>query len=374
MSSGITSQYGFLFQRYAFVKELLEQAGVDKYFIYEGMDDIDVQSEKEKIMSIKKTDSTFIQVKSGTVDKDCLAKIIGNWLLIEECENEYRIDLENNLGFDITDGVTLDHVCKYFLDGKTKRSDSIANRVYKKCIVNNDDQEQSIRTEVLKILGKITCCVKTLEEIKNESEAIFSKMYCSDIVVHEKAKKCRFERFIDYMGRRIDESIEKKQGFKCDYPTLMSQVFRVQSEISDDKYEIDTTALKKVKKGEAEKMLDEENTREVRQLRLVNNNTGFIIKELVNELLYKDFRNVYSDIKGTQISNMEDEAHSNYEEVIYSLPENPDAKLVYQETVKMEIHSTLVGNSSIYRNGCYVYLTGKDIRSEHQITWGHDDE
>jgi hypothetical protein len=48
--------------------------------------------------------------------------------------------------------------------------------------------------------------------------------------------------------------------------------------------------------------------------------------------------------------------------------------LVFSETVKKEIPSSIIENSPIYRNGCYVFLTGDEIGDEMQITWGHEDE
>ena len=41
MPAGITAQYGFLYQRYAFIKLALDNAGMDRFFVYEGIDDID---------------------------------------------------------------------------------------------------------------------------------------------------------------------------------------------------------------------------------------------------------------------------------------------------------------------------------------------
>ena len=45
MPAGITAQYGFLYQRYAFIKIALENAGMDRFFVYEGIDDIDIAEE-----------------------------------------------------------------------------------------------------------------------------------------------------------------------------------------------------------------------------------------------------------------------------------------------------------------------------------------
>lgn len=64
MPAGITTQYGFLFQRYIFIKTVLDFIGIDTFFVYEGADDIDVINE-ERIVSIGISNNTYIQVKSG---------------------------------------------------------------------------------------------------------------------------------------------------------------------------------------------------------------------------------------------------------------------------------------------------------------------
>ena len=81
MPAGITVQYGFLYQRYAFIKIALDNAGMDRFFVYEGIDDIDI-AEEYRISVVKQYNNQFVQVKSGIVSHDCWAKVIGNWLLI----------------------------------------------------------------------------------------------------------------------------------------------------------------------------------------------------------------------------------------------------------------------------------------------------
>lgn len=81
MSAGIASQYGFLYQKHVFIKTVLEEAGMGKHFVYEGVDDIDVP-ESDSIMGVSPSDGTLIQVKSGMVSKSCWAKVLCNWLLV----------------------------------------------------------------------------------------------------------------------------------------------------------------------------------------------------------------------------------------------------------------------------------------------------
>lgn len=373
MPAGISSQYGFLYQRYAFIKTVLDNIGMDRFFVYEGVDDIDI-SEVDGIMSITVPNNTFIQVKSGIISKDCWAKVLGNWLLTVESNSAYQVILENELPFDINDEETLSSICDYFLAGKTMRSTSIAHKVYKKYLDGKDSPEDGFKAIILNLVKKVSCIVLPLETLKTDIEVSFKNVYCQDIVIFDMAKACRFERFIEYVKSDIDASLEKKKSYTLRYQSFVNIINRVTAEISDHKYTINTSEMRKRKKAEAEKLLTDDDIREIRQLRMVNDNNGFIVGELVKELLYKDFRNVYSEVGNTLISNMEDIAHSNFEDVLFTLPENPEARLVFFETVKREIPSSIIDNSPIYRNGCYVYLTGEEVGDEMQITWGHEDE
>lgn len=126
MPAGITAQYGFLYQRYAFIKLALDNAGMDRFFVYEGVDDIDI-SEENRISAVRGYNNQFVQVKSGTVSRDCWAKVIGNWLLIEDETPTYKIILENALNFDFKADDVVRGVFDYFLAGSGKTSTSIAN-------------------------------------------------------------------------------------------------------------------------------------------------------------------------------------------------------------------------------------------------------
>ena len=67
MSDGITSQYGFLFQRYAFIENVISNAAMNLFFTYEGVDDIDVSDAKavDMLAMASASNNRYIQVKSG---------------------------------------------------------------------------------------------------------------------------------------------------------------------------------------------------------------------------------------------------------------------------------------------------------------------
>ena len=372
MSAGITAQYGFLYQRYIFIKVVLDGVGIKNFFTYEGIDDIDV-SESEGITSILFSSETFVQVKSGSVSRDCWAKVLGNWLLVDQEKAAYTVFLEKKLLFNYNENGLIDYVCNYLADGKTKKSSSIANKVYKKYCHDGNPYE-AIKERITSILPKISIKILSLDSLLLDIEEKFKSVYCSDIKLCEVAKSCRCERFIEYVQSEIDSALEKKKSYTLSYQDFISIIGKVNSEINDHKYIINISEMKKRKKPLAENLVNNDQLREVKQLRFVNPNNGFIVKELVNELLYRDFRDVFSISNSTLISNIEETAFSNFEDAVYGLPADTSSRQLFFETVDKEIPLSIVDNSPIYRHGCYVYLTSDETEEEKKITWERKNE
>lgn len=374
MPDGITSQYGFLFQRYAFIENVISNASMNIFFTYEGVDDIDVSDAKKEDMlaMAAASNNRYIQVKSGTVNKDCWSKVIGNWILTENYqEADFTLLCENELDFNVNDADIIESVYNYFEAGASKNRKSIARKVNDKIFAEND---KNAIMEIIKALSQ-RCIITTrsFDEMKEVLSKTFIDIYCTDVKIYEKAKERRFERFIEYIIAEIDDAIEKKKKYTITFQKLMDIVNKVRAEISDNKYTVETAEIKKRKKKEAEDLIKEGKIREIRQLLLVQNNPGFVAGELVKELLYKDFRDVYVD-GGIEISNIEDLAHTNYEDALLEFDETPTPKEVFVKTTRKPIESSIMDNSSIYRNGCYVFLTGDEIDPDLQISWGEDDE
>ncbi len=373
MSAGIAAQYGFLYQRYVFIKLALENAGMNKFLTYEGLDDVNI-SEEHGISSIKEFGGIYAQVKSGTISRDCWAKVIGNWLLSDTNISEYRLIIENALSFDIKTDEVVNDICDYFHRGAGKTVTSIANKVYKKFLADDDKSIEVFKARISGILDKVTIEVLPLDVIKIHIEEIFKTVYCSDIKIYKIAKVCRCKRFIEYVNAGIDGAIERKKSYILRFVDLMNIINKVSSEISDGKYSVDISVTKKRKKPEAERLMKNVTIREVRQLRMVSSNSDFIVHELLNELLYRDFRNVCSQSEETLISNIEETAYSNFEDTLFSLAEDSTPKQLFECTVGKAIPLSIVDNSSIYQHGCYVFLTGENIDESKQITWGKEHE
>lgn len=374
MSEGITSQYGFLFQRYAFIETVISNAAMNVFFTYEGVDDIDVSDVKtmEMLAMASASNNRYIQVKSGTVNRDCWSKVIGNWILTDDYQNAaFTLLCENELDYNVNDDDIINSVYRYFDEGASKSKKAIAKKVNDKIFMDND--ENAVKEIIRDLSQRCIITIRSFDEMKEELSKVFTDTYCTDVKVYEKAKERRFERFIEYVVAEIDAAIEKKKRYTITFQKLMDIVNKVRAEISDNKYTVETAEIKKRKKKEAEDLMKDDNIREIKQLLLVQNNPGFVMGELVKELLYKDFRDVYVD-GGIEISNIEDMAHTNYEDALLEFDKTPTPKEIFLQTTRKPIESSILDNSSIYRNGCYVFLTGDNIDPDLQISWGEDDE
>lgn len=365
MCSGIVAQYGFLYQRMCFIKTILERAGTGVLFTYEGKDDIDVSKEKF-ISMIRVSNEKLIQVKSGTVNLESFCKIIGNWLLAYDENITYMVILENDISFDFDFEKFINWVKK----GKEKSKKSIANKVYS---LYESDKER-VEQKVKEIIKNYEIDVLQLDYIEKCIIEQFSRDYCNDILKYDKAKEKRCEMIISLLNKEIDDQLKCKKPCVISYSRLMNFVGTVKESINDDYYEINITEIKKALQKDAKEIVEKSKTREVNQLKSVNNSDKFVITEIINELMYKDFRDVYIEHKNLQISNIEQIAKSNYDDALYYFSSNPTPKEIFNKTVNSDIDNSLLPKGSMYKRGCYTYLTSEEIDKELQISWSINNE
>lgn len=168
----------------------------------------------------------------------------------------------------------------------------------------------------------------------------------------------------------LHSCIGQKKPCVLGFKDVFNIICHTRDEISDNRYVIDENVVKKQKKKVAEKLVADGQMREIIQLYKVRNDAGFAIHEIVKELLYKDFRSIYADTPNSKfISTLESEAYSNHEDVYYEL-NNPEPREDFYATTNKELHSELMPQSSLFRNGCYIYLTGDNVPPEQRISWG----
>lgn len=373
-NAGIVAQYGFLFQRKVFIHYVLSSISANQSCIFEGKDDIEVSSE-ESIYCVNIPKSGSVQVKSGIVDEACFCKVVCNWLLDEETDTKYVLLTENRLSFSIDDSI-LSKVIEYISNGREKKKSSIARKTYEKfkSLIHND--LDSLSCKVSALLSSCEYIVLGMEDLDSQLEKTYFENYCQDIKEYDVAKIKRLERFIAYINQDIDDSIKEKTPYMLLYPNFIRIIMQVRDEINDKKYITNIPELKKKVRDEAARIVAERTTREVKQLYRVDQTNQFVIDGIVHELLYKDFRDVYVEQKELELTNIEQDAYENYQTALFSMEEEDMhiPKRVYQKATEIPIAGSLLPDGSVYRKGCYIYLTGDDIDQEKQITWGNDNE
>ena len=283
--------------------------------------------------------------------------------------------MENDLGFEWSIPKLVDLIKNIVLNGKVRKATSIANKVYNLYLedIENNDSKQ-LKEDIERILTIIYIDKCSVEEIDRRLEEVFFRNHCQDIIEYELAKKKRLEKFIQYINQQIDDAIVEKKTYSLIFPELMRTLTRVCDEISDHKYIANVACLKKSFKDKAEKIVDDRKQREVKQLFLVDHNDAFVIDGIVNELFYKDFRDVYVDKQFIKISNMEQFAKQNFDEALFEIEGEPTPRELYLKTTSKVIESDILPNGPMYRKGCYIYLTGGDINDDTQLTWGKYNE
>ena len=373
-NAGITAQYGFLYQRKVFILHVLNNANTKQRFIFEGRDDIEISPEAQ-IYAMFDSDNLFVQVKSGYVDETCFCKIICNWLLLDSHESSlFELVLENDLGFDCYSDETIKKIQKYIIEGKGKKQSSIARKAYNKFKNEISGQPDNIIEKVAHLVSTFTKTVCSMDTVDKEILEKYANDYCLDIMEYDKAKEKRLERLITAIDTGINNAVKAKKPYSLLYPELMQMIGQIKEAISDSNYSVDISSLKKRSELEARKLIEEKTKREVRQLYLVDKTDSFVVKGIVNEIVYKDFRDVYATQKNTEILNIEQNAKENHDLAIFALGDDAvNPRSVYVETNNRHIEGNLLPGGPIYRNGCYVYLTGDSIGEENQISWGTED-
>lgn len=376
MAGGIVAQYGFLYQRNVFINTALVNLGMGKVFVFEGADDIDVENIDERIFKIANEKSGYIQVKSGIVSQYCFSKVIGNWLILENSDGDentiYRLILEKGLTFDIYNSDVQEAMQDTYISAKKAKKSSICRKVYDKYEEEIEKGEFLAKLEAF--IRKIDIQIISMEELINQSVENFNKNYNYDIQIYDIAKEKRYERFQQYIFTDIDKALKDKEKYVLDFAKCIQMIEKCRDEISDKHYKVDFSQFKKRKEDLAREIVERATMLEVKELKCVNSNENFVIDEIIKELLYKEFRSVYIKPRKIDISNIEHSAKENYKETCNELGEKINTHDLFFDTIKKSLGSSLLENSPIYRNGCYIYLTGSEAEEDVRIKWRVDDE
>lgn len=365
-NAGITTQYGFLYQKYWFFYTLLNENNHYNYLTFEGLDDIEEFVSDDLLFGIKES-LNLMQVKSGNIDNSVGYKIVGNWLLTNIEDNNYSLLCENLPSFQFNDDF-VDKFIKEILDSASCNNTKILKKVYNKYFDRGNLNSDKLKEDTKNLIKHIKIRQESIESLHNKMEEYYISNYTGHIKIFEDLKVKSFNVFLDKLNRVVDDNLKEKHTTTLSTSDVNELIVTIVSEINDKSYKIDIEEFHSKVQDEIEQILNTSTLREVQQLRLVNNNNKFIAKNIVNKLLYDDFRSVFQN--GTSIKNIEYSAFNNYDNVLDDLLDNEKTPMiVYQRTMSKPIYDDLLPKNEMYYKGCYIFLTSDDAPNNKQISW-----
>ena len=296
--------------------------------------------------------------------------------MVLEDQNRKTLVAENDFEYEINSDETINYILKNIKEGKQKKKTAISRQAYDNLNNKFGYNEDQWKKQIQNTVNNAKIIVKSLDEVEKEIENTYKADYCSDICTYEEAKNLRVDSFKKECINRIEKFMGKKKPAVFKYNDVTAITLMVNDNISDHKYQVNVEELTPNKRKTANQLLSKERLREITQLKAVNPDPNFIVRELVREVFYKDFREVYADTtKKTEIGNLEYEAFSNYEDTKDDLKfdgKYTSHNLFLRTTQKNLMTSQLFPGGPIYNHGCYVYMTGQNINKDIRISWKED--
>lgn len=366
--AGIISQRGFEFQKLVFIYNSLTMSSIETA-IYEGKDDVELTKDYLPIAVLKSNGDSLIQVKSGEITKSTLQQIFMNWLLQFDKSKSYICFIENSLDIDYKD---INFVNE--LISKIKKTNKNNNSIIRKVKNMYISDFSKMENNLLLLIQNAQFINNNLDEIKNGTFELFKRGFSigdSDFLAHE-----RFDALIRIFRNEIAESILNKESYRLPHNELIEIISNINHDISDENYDIDYSQFI-VEKKDAAKLIMNLNSDSVKQLRLVNSDSSFILKGLTQQIFYEDLRNHFLQLnENAKIDTLEATAYENYSEVLLLNDDVLLPKKIYSETLSRQLNSSIFGQNSakFFSNGCYIHLTDSSVVDERKIKWGDSDE
>ena len=372
-NSGIISQYGFEYQKIAFVYYAIQMSNADS-IIYEGQDDVEIEDEKNLVNL--QTGRILCQVKSGTITSSIYEKIILNWLLKIEQAEQFICVSENP--FSLPTESFVEEFANRILESKKRQTALISQVKSKYSTTQNTDD---LKADIKKLLEKTEIVCKSVDTLIEDSIKKFAELYCADTnleIIHRE----RYLKLCDSIHKKITQSILHKEKYILPFRMLFLEISSTRESINDTNYDVSFIEFKRRSKSTMAKVLNSQSDA-VKQLKLVfPQDDNAIIEGLTKQMFYEDLRQHFISIdKQTEINELEHLAKFNYDETLrdfvgYGETRTPYS--TYKRTIEKKLSKPLPSenspNFSYYKHGCYIHLTDTDIDEEIKIKWGEIEE
>lgn len=365
---GITSQFGFEYQKTVFINTIVEKMQMDRKFSYEYLDDISF--EDSELLGTMINENYLIQCKTGTVNDETLVHVYANWLKYP-IQEKYFLYSENEIksknDYRTIRNKMFEKITNYKITKKSNKNSIIFILKKKYNLFDSWNDIKCFLRDLKCIFDKTEIKESNNTIIENETQKKFIDNYCHDLVLNAPKNK-RYERFAEIIIDRIRKSLLNREKFTIDFKEYNAILFDIAKSINDEKYEITFFTFKKNK----EKLLNDLlSSREGKFLKKMFENDKVIADYLLSELYYQDLRNFYNDSeKKDDIENIEYRAYINYEEEKDSFD---DYKDIFKNVIKKQIDDKILCNKN-YNNGCYIYLSSDYAPNDFFIDWCGENE
>jgi hypothetical protein len=374
--SGSASDFGFAYQRLAFVKTLVEKCfNLSDSFEYEVVDDISSLSKIDELCSITYK-KTVTQCKTGYLSYDSFLKMFENWALIDN-QDEYILLTEKNLIFEY-DVVTIkkditDNITNYMTSGKKKSKKSLLWRLankygFKDGFFPNSNLDSKI--------DYIFSSFKTPIVLDYETMFAFSRELFVKHRVHDcKDNKTICERRFDYLISKINTIINNNESKRVKTVINYTEFYKIIDnsiiEINENKpYLLNYVDFKK---SNYKRIFEDKsimNSLEGTVLNKVFENERLVVTYLILEYYYRDLRENYiCNNENDKVDYAETTAFENFLET----KKKDDLREYFDDVVNKSIESPIIVNSQ-YQKGCYVFLSSESCDRDVFIDWSDANE
>lgn len=337
-NSGVCSQYGYEFQKYAFIYYMMKYHNLYNVYIYEKDDDCVIKGENKTILIQCKT--AIKEVKTDKIDK-----IFDNWF------HYYNNNKNQSIKFIL-------HTDNNF------KKDNAIKKIRKKNIYD----ENSINY----IFDNFEYINKNDVELFDEIKEILITTYFNN-TINSNVQNDITLTFINQMYLKLkDKIINSKKDNREHGEFFLKDIINVLAICYDykDNFGMDIKLAEKYFKKEIDKLLSSSISREVLQLKNINIKESRIITLLTCMMIYDNIKTNYGIDESASFNNNEITAYTYYEDIL-DLNNFSSNKELFNSTIKNEIKIKHITDelNKLVSDGCYIYLTKEETPDDRKITW-----
>lgn len=369
--SGINSLSGFSFQIRVFcyyMLDLKEEMQIE----FETIEDVNVKNLKvenidensENFRSILSSEvcNQAIQVKRTTITNDVALKILLNWILLENSNNNITKFILLTEGAynnkDILFDKTINDVYQTIISSKKKKN-AIITKV--KDLYKNKYEDFEKTYDAVKAKYEFLSVDDINKQIDNRCAILFRK--AANTVVYNQ----RIKELLQHITVEIMEAVNSKTSYSINYTEFINLVEDISIRLTELVTIPNYADFKKINQVDLSNS-ELSRSREYKQLVACKLPENLLKQHLTYKNYYENILYKFMEMnKLSRIEEIEETAFENFENVKFRLQKDssdvPYNRL--EETKKMP--NSYAGNEQI-RYGCGIYLTREDI-VDKQISW-----